>query len=814
MILSATLLAFGCIIIHGAQAVAATGLIHFANPKVYAAAGFWLWNKRNHWLMNPSQYKLSFLNGLIGGSASADQEIRRRIQNGYLDNEAALYTVERFQDLVIYLIQHNYLDSEEVVKKCLFYSNYKLMNNVLKKFPLKNLLNMVIYVHKHMLWNIMDNLLAYMSHNNADLELLLSNSSYDGLSTYLIKIGKIKPDFDTLQLAAKLGNLYVVKNIVEKVSTQKPNYQTLVLAAESGNIQLVRYLCENHLIEPEVNVLSSASSHDIVKYLIDILGVPLYDGCLHAVCEKGLVESVKYILEDGRLVPNFDIVTVSAKSGNVKLLKYLIEDKGFKESSAALEVAASNGRLELFKYLLIDRKVEISPEILISACHSGTLEMLKYLIEGLDYLPNSKSLQAIIESGSFEGFIYWINLPNTNFSVNSLNSACIGGDVTILNYLIETFDLKPDVSCLNEALKRGHGDIFLYFLKMYDSMFLQVNSATVLGAIEGQNTDIVKCLLPHINQKYDEDNPIAIICTNLVDGSFRRIISEFDEISKDGNIEKDDKSGNSEKDDESLYTQSSISTEFDSNMKNPNIEDASLKIIDDYTNHGHSSWFKRILKRRRSHLLLKKPLIIDRLKSLADDEITTDDSGQDTLQKGDFVNIDNSIMIERNPIKIDDKALRMAFTKGNPEIVDYLCHFNHNYLQFQDIPYLLGNMDLVKYLIDRKNIEPKHYHLKLAAASGNVELLKYLVLEQKLCPHPDSFDFAAICGKLNIILYTIGKKYFQVDNLLLYLANQSQNQGLIKFLSTYEPQILGTVEYFSRRAAAVSFRHSRISESL
>lgn len=773
-----------CMMIHGTNAPLISGLMALAKPEIYMA-GAWIWSKREHWVFHPSEFKLSMLHGLVGGPPWADQEIKWRIEKGYLDNEVALYTIPKYQNLIFYLIEHKLLKSDIVLEKSLVYSNYKLMKEILKKFRVPRMLSSIIYAYQHFLWNIIDQLLIGYQCSNSDLEFLLSDRAYDGLVTYLFGVKKINPVL-TLKLAAKYGNTYITKNMIEN-GLAVPNYNTLVLASGSGNVHLVKYLCEEKNIEPEMIAVKNSGSLAVISYFLDTLQVPLYNGVFQTICEKGDLKSVMFFLEEKLIVPGFDIVTISVRSGSLELLRYLF-DKGFKGSNYNLEEAAKYGRLEAFKYLSLERNIQSSEGILGLACSSGNVSMIRYMIEDLSYLPTSACIEAVVASGSLDGFLYLVNLPHVTISSNSLVLACYGGNVVIFNYLIEKFDLKPDITCLNEALRRGHRQIVLFIHNLHNSLFLEANSETLMAAIDGQNLEFIEYLLPQNKPKEKQDG-LSSILFNYLHPKSKEMIN---------GVLFEDSDGSS---------QGTRTEHIDPRLKKKifdNVSGASLKITEDYT---HNDQYKRIYDSSQN---LPSEIVIDNSYP-NDDNLEIDD--EETVSSENEQFLDNSIMTERDPLTLDHDIMVKVFENGTPEILEYFSRIDKSWIYYLDIPYIIGNMALVEYLIKVKRLEPISYHIKLAASSGNVELLKYLFKEKEVKPDDDYdyFDFACILGQINTILFAAKNNYLKVDNLLLDLANESQNHDLIHFLSAFKPKKLGSLEYYWRRRQAYSFRKQHYS---
>jgi hypothetical protein len=766
----------------------------------------WIWEYRRHWLLHPTQVKLSLLDGLMNGPPWTDRQIKRLIKKGYLDNELALFTVQKFTKLVLFLIERKFLSGEKALVKALEYSNYKLLKDIIVTFPRTNVQSAIIYAYHNFMWDMIDFMNTFYNPSTKELEFLMSNESYYGLVHYLIVEETVPLNLDTMQLAAKCGNMYVFMKMTEISKDVVPNYDTLILAAGSGDIDLVKYLVETYNIEPEELAFKNAGNHEVVRYFSDTRHVPLYEGVFEAICERGLLESVKFFLEEKIVIPDFDICSISARSGNVDLLRYLIS-YGFQVWVSSLEEAAKNGHLDLFKYLSLEQNIQIPDGILVLACRSGKKDIIQYLVEDLKYVPNIECVEAVSESGSMEGFLYLINLPNISFTLNDANSVCIGGNVIMLNYLVEKFDIQPDIRCLNEALKRGNRDIFIYIHKLFGHIFLEANSETLIAAIEGKQVDFVEYLFPQYRiRRKGRSGLTSMLLTPLQ----RKIIRGLDSLFEDFG-HSDGGTANKE---QFADDQSSEVTNLDPVRylkRNRSLSQASMRISEDYTvPHEFKRitrlycWVKRHMKNPEPYLNLE--VVIDKfatdqvgdLKDIAEDQ---------EFFSEDDLNLDESKMDIREPIIVDEQIMFEIFKNGTPEILDFIIEIEDSWGEYKYLPYLMGNLPLVKYLIKNLQRDPTPYQLKLAAASGNVELLKYLSSQRNLEHVEGALDFACILGKINPVMFYAKQKSFEVDNLLLELANESKNPKLQKFLHSFKPKKLNYVEYFFRKQRVYAFQN-------
>ncbi|XP_062595086.1 putative ankyrin repeat protein RF_0381 [Saccostrea cucullata] len=305
---------------------------------------------------------------------------------------------------------------------------------------------------------------------------------------------------------------YLVENYPHLLDV-KDKFSNSVLhdAAWGGSVQIVKLLIEKKM---DINALQGggetilhlccrSGKMEVCEYLIKLfsglLEIRDNDGwtAIHSACSGGSVEIVSFLMEKG-----MDIKTLSnnGKSilhraclcGKFEVCEYLVEnyphllDVKDKSSYTVLHDAAWGGNVQIVK-LLIEKKMDINAlqgggeTILRQCCRSGKKEMCEYLV---NHFPD------LLEKRDNNGW-------------TALHSACWGGSVEIVSFLIEKgmdFNaLSNDgKTILHRACLNGKFEICAYLVENYPHLLdvKDKSSNTVLhDAAWGGNIQIVKLLI-------------------------------------------------------------------------------------------------------------------------------------------------------------------------------------------------------------------------------------------------------------------------------------------------------------------------------
>jgi len=185
-------------------------------------------------------------------------------------------------------------------------------------------------------------------------------------------------------------------------------------------------------------------------------------------------------------------------------------------------------------------------------------------------------------------------------------------------------------------------------------------------------------------------------------------------------------------------------------------------------------------------------------------------------------------------IKISHNAFFYAVESGNLEIVEYFVEekganiignaveraslFGH----LDVVKYLVkkgakitedslsnsirsGNLALVKYFADERNVEVGDYDVTTAAGIDNLDIVKYLMDEKGVAIRDNNFsvNVAAARGNLDIVKYLVDEKGVELNDHVVNDAAESGNLALVKYL--VEEKGMKVTEYEIKTAANYNY---------
>ena len=255
----------------------------------------------------------------------------------------------------------------------------------------------------------------------------------------------------------------------------------LSLCCHNGYIHIIKYLCEKtKIIKDTLNRDRSTPLHyacrygylEIVKYLIEEQHVnPKVintDGNtpFHAAIEMGHLDIVKYFIEtkisDKEEQTKNGVTPFLLAIGNnrIEIMKYLIEELHVNinatfEGLNALQLACFFNSYDACRYLVdilkfdITKKSEYGESLLLISTIANSLNIIKYLVEEMNYdiesefkgYQNTETVTPLYYASSrnrFDIVKYFIErCPFIISTDNSLDGACLKGQINIVKYLLE-----------------------------------------------------------------------------------------------------------------------------------------------------------------------------------------------------------------------------------------------------------------------------------------------------------------------------------------------------------------------------------------
>ncbi|XP_071098491.1 putative ankyrin repeat protein RF_0381 [Haliotis cracherodii] len=309
-------------------------------------------------------------------------------------------------------------------------------------------------------------------------------------------------------VAAECAKKDVVDLLVSKEAdltlTDDDNDTVLHLACGGGNRSIVEYLLPSfdinsrgHYDRTPLMVAAECANKDVFDLLVSkeadlTLTDDDNDTVLHLACEGGNRSIVEYLL------PSFDI-----------------NSRG-QYDRTPLMVAAENANKDVFE-LLVSKEADLTltddnnDTVLHLACEGGNRSIVEYLLPSFDI--NSRGhydrtpLMVAAECANKDVFDLLVSkeadltlTDDDNDTV--LHLACEGGNRSIVEYLLPSFDINSrgqyDRTPLMVAAENANEDVFVLLVsKEADITLTDDDNDTVLHlACEGGNSSIVEYLLP------------------------------------------------------------------------------------------------------------------------------------------------------------------------------------------------------------------------------------------------------------------------------------------------------------------------------
>ena len=338
----------------------------------------------------------------------------------------------------------------------------------------------------------------------------------------------------SLHCAAYSGRL----NIVEYLSTREEyilesenNYGDTPAhtAAWKGHCTVLKYFkdklnCNMHSVNKTGltflhSVCSNEDEHiDVVQYLVEECGAEITaqdnvrgNSPLHYAALYGHLNITKYLVYEKnspRIPENNDCTTpvhIAAIVGELEIIKIFRQKFNCDFSSLAnksgetpIHIAASFGYIELLKYFVECCAVDIDVACILLrsplhyAASEGRLKAVEYLLEKgcktlcRDIIGNTPPFLAVVKD-QLEVVKYFVEKLNYDPTTDSnylgkyaIHSACIGGSVSLLKYLVEECkcnierkcELENNITPLFLAVVNGNWDIVTYLTKSTGSINL------------------------------------------------------------------------------------------------------------------------------------------------------------------------------------------------------------------------------------------------------------------------------------------------------------------------------------------------------
>lgn len=204
------------------------------------------------------------------------------------------------------------------------------------------------------------------------------------------------------------------------------------IAAQNGYLDVLKYLREIGYNWNDDTALEAVCNLEILKFLLEN-GCPYSREVLSCAAEKGCLDTIVYLHENGYAYENYYPHRYAANNGHLNVIIYL-QGIGCLWDARASENAAHSGHLDIVTYLH-EHNCPWDASTFIEAAGSGNLEMIKYLHENnCPYLPRAFSQAAA--KGHFE-IVKYLHEHNYPWDDDTFNYAVKNGHQKVVAYLRE-----------------------------------------------------------------------------------------------------------------------------------------------------------------------------------------------------------------------------------------------------------------------------------------------------------------------------------------------------------------------------------------
>ena len=124
-----------------------------------------------------------------------------------------------------------------------------------------------------------------------------------------------------------------------------PSYNNFKIAIKDGNLYMVKYFIARGYEPNEWDIYNA-----IIKGKIDIVKHLIKGVSPHQVAKCGDIDSLKYLVDNVKFIPNQVTLNVAIRSEKLNIIKYLVEERGLFPNFQNFHDAATHETPEIRKY--------------------------------------------------------------------------------------------------------------------------------------------------------------------------------------------------------------------------------------------------------------------------------------------------------------------------------------------------------------------------------------------------------------------------------------------------------------------------------
>ena len=251
-------------------------------------------------------------------------------------------------------------------------------------------------------------------------------------------------------------------------------------AARKGNLEMFQYLQSlqgnvfgnNEIKRSLLRDVSGSGNLPMLMYLmINFKNVQPDMECLYAAIDKGGLFVLKYLVQIVGLVPNDECLLRASKNGALLVVRYLLRPKSSAShqllpSLNCLQEAAHIGNIWLVKLFVENYGLIPNSETLHNTLEVFNIDLIKYLIKITGLNPSNQFLNKAAEQRKFN-FIKYLTSIGVRVSSTTIESACLGGNIEIVKYLINKSGITPNQECLKQAAMSGNIKLVKFLVEDY-----------------------------------------------------------------------------------------------------------------------------------------------------------------------------------------------------------------------------------------------------------------------------------------------------------------------------------------------------------
>ncbi|EGZ12871.1 hypothetical protein PHYSODRAFT_334714 [Phytophthora sojae] len=266
-----------------------------------------------------------------------------------------------------------------------------------------------------------------------------------------------------VELAGALRNhhQHIVDWLRENVAVRPECAGYLIKAAtECGNLGIVQWIYDNFELDlvDAFNAAVLKGQLGIILWFLDHAEHEGLDAALRdenvymSPAEFGDLGMLKIFFGRGLVQEPAEVLEVAAGHGHLDIVKWLIEEQGIEDIGHAFDRAADHGHLDVLKYLRETKAEACIDSLLDGAAVAGYMGIVRWLHENTRARCTVQAMDEAAANGHL-GIVQWLHANYTEGSIN-MDVAAAFGYLDVVQWFHET----RDEGCTSWAMDRAAGN--------------------------------------------------------------------------------------------------------------------------------------------------------------------------------------------------------------------------------------------------------------------------------------------------------------------------------------------------------------------